>query len=78
MSLYRITPEAQRDLDEILEYIALDSSVERAMKVFTRIRDGMRKAAATPGGGHYREYLLDRRFKFWTVKPYVIVYRWEA
>jgi len=78
MAQYRLTDDARRDLDELLEYIALDSSVERAMKVFARVRDGMRKAAEMPGSGHYREDLLDRSFKFWMVKPYLIVYRWDV
>jgi plasmid stabilization system protein ParE len=27
--------------------------------------------------GHFREDLLDRRYKFWAVSSFVIVYRWE-
>ncbi len=31
-----------------------------------------------PGMGHFREDLLDKRFRFWNVWSYLIVYRWEA
>ena len=31
-----------------------------------------------PGMGHYREDLLDRRHRFWSVWSYLIAYRWQA
>ena len=77
MASYRFTESAQRDFDAILEYIALESSVDRAVEMFGRIRTELRKIGEMPGMGHFREELLDRRFKFWSVRPYVIVYRWE-
>jgi antitoxin ParD1/3/4/toxin ParE1/3/4 len=77
MASYRLTDDAQRDLDAILEYIAINASVERAMNMFERVRNGMRRVAEMPGMGHFREDLLDQRFKFWSVDPYVIVYRWQ-
>jgi toxin ParE1/3/4 len=78
MAQYRLTEQAQRDLDAILEYIALESSVERAMSMFSRIRDGMRQIAESPGIGHFREDLLGRDFKFWRVGPYIIAYLWRT
>ena len=77
MASYRLTESAQHDFDAILEYIALESSVARAVEMFGRIRAELRRIAEMPGIGHFREELLDRRFKFWSVKSYVIVYRWE-
>jgi plasmid stabilization system protein ParE len=31
-----------------------------------------------PGMGHFREDLLDKRHRFWSVYSYIIVYRWET
>ena len=31
-----------------------------------------------PGMGHFREDLLDRHYKFWSVHSYVVVYLWEV
>ncbi len=28
--------------------------------------------------GHFREELLDQRYKFWSVHSYVIAYRWDV
>jgi plasmid stabilization system protein ParE len=78
MKTYRLTPTAQHDLDAIAEYIAVEASVERAMKVLREFREAFRKLGDMPGIGHFREDLLDRRYKFWSVHSYVIVYRWET
>jgi plasmid stabilization system protein ParE len=48
------------------------------MRVLTELRDAFRKLGEMPGIGHYREDLLDKRYKFWSVHAYVIVYRWEV
>jgi plasmid stabilization system protein ParE len=37
-----------------------------------------RNLGEMPGMGHYREELLDKNYKFWSVHSYVIVYRWEV
>ncbi|MDB5293059.1 MAG: Plasmid stabilization system protein [Phycisphaerales bacterium] len=78
MKRYKLTPTAQRDLDAIAEYIAVESTVERAMKVLREFREAFRNLGDMPGMGHFREDLLDRRYKFWSVYSYVIVYRWEV
>lgn len=31
-----------------------------------------------PGLGHFREDLLDQRYRFWAIHSYLIVYRWET
>jgi antitoxin ParD1/3/4/toxin ParE1/3/4 len=74
---YRLTSEARRDLDEIGDYLLDRAGSERAIKALQDFRDAFRKLADTPGLGHYREDLLDRRYKFWCVYSYVIAYRWE-
>ena len=78
MKGYELTTEAQYDLDAIAEYIAIEASVERAIRVLGEFRDAFRKLADMPGMGHFREDLLDQRYKFWSVYSYVIAYRWEV
>ncbi len=78
MKGYELTTEAQYDLDAIAEYIAIEASVERAIRVLAEFRDAFRKLADMPGMGHFREDLLDQRYKFWSVYSYVIAYRWEV
>jgi toxin ParE1/3/4 len=78
MKLYQLTTNAQRDIDAIAEHIAVEATVERAIQVLLKLRDSFRTLGEMPGMGHYREDLLDRRYKFWSVYSYVIVYRWEV
>ena len=78
MRRYDLTPEAQRDIDAIAEYIAIEATVDQAMRVLMELRDAFRKLGDMPGMGHYREDLLDKRYKFWSVHSYVVVYRWES
>ncbi len=72
------TPEAEADALAIWEYIADDDSEKAADRVIARIYDECQKLGEMPGMGHYRESLLDRRHKFWSVWSYLIVYRWQA
>lgn len=78
MSSYLLTPEAQQDLNSIAEYVTGRATAERAAKVISDIRAEFEKLSFMPGMGHFREDLLDRRYKFWSVYSYVIAYRWET
>src|SRR5690349_5824520 len=78
MKGYELTTEAQNDLDEIAQYIAIEASVERAILVLAEFKDAFRRLADMPGMGHFREDLLDQRYKFWSVYSYVVAYRWEV
>lgn len=72
------TPEAASDLLAVNDYIALKASPATAQRVINKIYSELAKLGDMPGMGHFREELLDRRFKFWSVFSYVIVYRWEV
>jgi toxin ParE1/3/4 len=74
MKPYRLTPRAQIELTNIIQYIARRSP-QNAIKVFDELRNAMRKLARTPGVGHKREDLTDRSVYFWSVYSYLIVYR---
>jgi plasmid stabilization system protein ParE len=78
MKGFQLTTEAQQDLDAIVDYIAERASVDRAAKVLVKIREAFRKLAGMPGIGHFREDLLDKHYKFWSVYSYVIAYRWDV
>ena len=32
----------------------------------------------SPGIGHYHDELLSRKYRFWNLHPYVVVYAWEV
>lgn len=67
----------EQDLDEIWEYIAADS-IDAADRVLNKIAEAFEQLAQTPGIGHYREELADKRHRFHLVHFYLIVYRWET
>src|SRR5262249_46392318 len=77
MKRYILTPYAKRDISDIWEYIANDN-VEAADRVLDALESAMIKLARSPGIGHWREDLADKRHRFWLVYSYLIVYRYEA
>jgi len=62
---------------EIWDYIACDS-LEYADRVLAAIERAMDRLGVTPGMGHFREELADRRHRFFLVYSYLIVYRFDA
>jgi plasmid stabilization system protein ParE len=77
MTRFVLTPLACRDLEEIWDYLALDNR-QAAERVLDRIEAAIRELAKTPGIGHLREDLADRRHRFFLVYSYLIVYRPET
>ncbi len=77
MSDFFVTPEAKTDLIGIWAYIAEDN-IDAADKVIGQIEEAFGKLSEMSGMDHFREDLLDRRYKFWSVYSYVIAYRWEV
>ena len=74
---FRLTRQAKADLREILIGIAADAP-DTAERILFEIEQTFGRLAKTPGIGHFREDLLDRRYRFWTFYSYVICYVWEA
>ena len=75
MMRFILAPEAERDLDEIWEYIAQDD-LDAADRFIEKLLDNVRKLADRPGMGHTREDLVeDRALRFWPVGNYLISYR---
>ena len=77
MKPFVLTPATRDDLIEIWTYIANDS-VDRADQVIADLYDAFGRLAQSPGIGHYRDDLADRRHRFWVVYSYIVVYRWKA
>jgi toxin ParE1/3/4 len=77
MKRFVLTRRAKQDVDDIWDYIANDN-IEAADRVLDAIEHAMVKLAKTPGIGHWREELADRRHRFFPVHSYLIVYRHET
>lgn len=75
---YVFSADAKQDLESIWQYVADSGSEIAADRVIERVHAACQKLSEMPGIGHYREDLLDRRHRFWSVWSYLIVYRWES
>lgn len=72
-----LTPEARRDLEQILSDIAEDSP-DTAERLRAELYGKLKLLARDPGIGHYHDELLSRKYRFWNFYSYVVVYSWEA
>lgn len=71
------TKTAQNDLDEIIEYIAIDS-IDRALAIFAKIKEACETLNLYPSRCRIVPELLDidiRSYRELIVKPYRIVIR---
>ena len=76
MNPYKLMPEAEQDLTDIVDRIALNSP-RNALKVFDKIHAAAQLLADMPLMGHTREDVTDKPVRFWSVYKYLIVYRPE-
>ncbi|PSB49207.1 type II toxin-antitoxin system RelE/ParE family toxin [Cyanosarcina cf. burmensis CCALA 770] len=74
MKTFVLTEQAALDVESIWDYIA-DNSIDAADRARDELYAAMQKLAQMPGMGHLRLDLADERHRFWTVYPYLIVYR---
>jgi plasmid stabilization system protein ParE len=74
MSGYVLGPDASADLDEIWEYIAIDS-LDAADRWIGKLFDVFEALGRTPRMGHTREDLTSHPVLFWPIGSYVIIYR---
>ena len=77
MKLYVLTEIAERDVNEIWNYIASDN-IEAADRVLNALESAMVKLARNPAVGHWDEELADKSHRFWLVYSYLIVYRHQT
>jgi antitoxin ParD1/3/4/toxin ParE1/3/4 len=71
---YRLSPEAQGDIEDIRKYLVKEGGAALARYVLGEIRQALRFLAETPGAGHARDDLTDEPVKFWSVFSYLIIY----
>lgn len=76
-NFFVLTPTAKNDLRDILLDLAEDSP-DAAHNLRERFYDGFSTLGRSPGIGHYHDELLSRKYRFWNLYPYVVVYVWEA
>lgn len=69
--------QARRDVRAIWWSIAPDNH-QAADAICEKIHDALELIAEMPGIGHQRPDVDDDRYRFWTVKPFVIAYRVSA
>lgn len=74
MSGYVLGVDADRDLDEIWEYIAQDN-IDAADRWITKLFDAFESLGNSPGIGHSRTDLTTYPVLFWPVDAYLVIYR---
>lgn len=74
MPVYVLSPDALQDLQDIWDFVALDS-VNTADKLGDEFFNAFEKSARQPRMGHTRTDLTERDVRFWTAGSYLIVYR---
>ena len=76
MSGFVLHPAAVRDLEEIWDYIAVDSP-RSAGRVMDEIYQEIQRLVSFPESGHLRADLTSRPVRFHTVRSYLIAYAHE-
>jgi plasmid stabilization system protein ParE len=71
---YVLSGDADRDLDEIWDYIAEDS-IDAADQWIGRLFDAFDAIGKAPGIGHKRGDLTTYPVLFWPVGAYLVIYR---
>ena len=74
MSSYTLGRDAERDLDDLWDYVAAES-VEAADRLIAGFFEAFEALARNPGMGHKREDLAQLPVLFWPVGNYLIIYR---
>lgn len=77
MSHFRISPQAQTDLDDLWFYVAQDN-VDAADRLLDEVHAAFLKISEMPGMGHRRDDLVNEPLRFWKVHSYLIIYRPET
>jgi toxin ParE1/3/4 len=71
---YFLSPEAQRDIQQIRDYTFEEAGAQVARHVLGQIAKSLQFLSETPGAGHRRDDLTDECVLFWPVLSYLIVY----
>lgn len=71
---YKITKQAELDLEEIAEYIAIDNK-KAALKLLETFEKSFIKLSQMPNMGFSKSEWTNKDLKFWSVKKYLIIYK---
>ncbi len=74
MFAYALSPDALQDLQDIWDFIALDS-VPAADKLEDEFFEAFEQLGKRPRMGHTRSDLTEKDVRFWPVGSYLVVYR---
>jgi len=74
MNRFVLTGPAERDLDQIKNFLSEKAGPTITRRVLKDIRAALKLLGNRPGVGHVREDLSDRPVKFWPIYSYLIVY----
>ncbi len=78
MSEYVLAPAAEEDLLTIWHYYAEEhNDPDLADRMIGEIISDFHAVARNPGIGHLRSDLSDEPLRFWAVRKYLIIYRYE-
>lgn len=78
MNAYILAPAAQRDVEQIADFIAEDS-VDAALRFLDKVETTFGKLAEAPEMGSRREeFAPGKDLRFWPLYTYLIVYRPSA
>ena len=76
MLKYELSREARRDLDRIWDYVFEQTlNLRIAEKVIWDLRDGLEFLAENPNAGHFRDDLVPKPMKFYSVHDYLILHQ---
>lgn len=75
---FEFLSEARADIRSIWQFLGEEQSQDTADEIIDRILLECARLGEMPGIGHYREDLLDKRYRFWNTSSYLIVYRWRV
>ncbi len=74
MSAYVLGRDAERDLEDLWDYLA-ERSVDSADYLTGQLFQAFESIAQNPGIGHKREDLTASSVLFWPVGKYLVIYR---
>ena len=74
MSGYVLGRDAERDLDNLWDFVA-GESVEAAYRLIKQLFEAFEVLAHNPGMGHTRKDLTTLPVLFWPVANYLVIYR---
>jgi toxin ParE1/3/4 len=73
-----ISRTARQELRDIWTYLATAAGPTIADRILAEIYDALQDLSDMPGMGHTRVEASDLRYRFWSVRSYIIAYRYTA